>query len=202
MNLSDNISLPTTRITITWLLFGLCCGLLLYGVMLCQGYSYFQTYYRKDPLDLRLTVAGILITNAAILGLNTYACFYFAVDLLSCTSGTTVLFTNLRVSICLVIIPLCILFSIVLCEYIYIRRTYFIIYMHPPRRYFLVINSVILVASATGFVTVFEGTTPVIIPLSLVGAKVYASATLVTLNIRQDMSEKLAAPGGSELPGA
>lgn len=27
--------------------------------MLCQGYSYIQTYYRKDPLDLKLTVGSI-----------------------------------------------------------------------------------------------------------------------------------------------
>ena len=34
----------------------------LYGVLLCQGYVYFQTY-KDDPVDLKITVSSICNTH-------------------------------------------------------------------------------------------------------------------------------------------
>ncbi|KAI1793392.1 hypothetical protein LXA43DRAFT_1092929 [Ganoderma leucocontextum] len=272
MVFSDDMVFPPVRATTAWVLFGLCFALLFYGVVLCQGHSYFRTY-REDPLDLKLTVAAILLANAANLGLIMYTWS-------------------------LVLTPISIFLCILLCEYVYIRRTYLVIpqisrwifvalavlfvssaatfitiltvqiakqptfqqwlefkwlvsasfgcsvlgdlglacilslALHVSRtglkRTDALLNSIIINAFRSGIVTrycpsdrqvslvsltpvysmlsilcllvaVFEGTNVVIIPLSLAVAKIYANATLVTLNIRRDMSEMLTAPGGSEL---
>ncbi|KAM5533428.1 hypothetical protein V8D89_012866 [Ganoderma adspersum] len=273
MVLPNDTVLPPVQATIAWVLFGLCFALLFYGVMLCQGHAYFWTY-QKDPLDLKFTVAAILLANAVNIGLIMHTCYYYAVAAYTAPNAFD------RISSSLSLTPVCIFLCILLCEYVYIRRTYLII---PPKcRWVFVPLVVLFVVSAGGFiialtveiikepvfqrwlefkwlvsacfacsvlgdlglaciqslalhirrtgvkqtdallnliiinafrsgivtsvlsilcllVAVFEGKNVVIIPLGLVLAKIYANVTLVTLNIRRDISGRFAgAPGGSE----
>ncbi|TBU27214.1 hypothetical protein BD311DRAFT_724712 [Dichomitus squalens] len=292
MVLPDNgVVLPPVRATMAWVLFGVGFALLFYGIMICQAYWYFQTY-RKDPMDLKAVVAAIMVANAIDVGLILHACYYYAVG----NYGVSDAFGGLSPS--LTLMPLSIYLCIILCQYVYIRRTYlcetfeasfrrantdeiiqvlpskwqwvflvlaaivmtaataFIIIltvqlvMQPTFAQWLrlkwlvsvafgcsvlgdlalagilslslhasrtgvkqtnaLLNSIIFNAFSTGIVTsilsiaclllaVFEGKNVVIIPLAQAAATVYANATLVTLNLRRGLSEKLNAPGESDV---
>ncbi|TBU44465.1 hypothetical protein BD309DRAFT_958388 [Dichomitus squalens] len=271
MVLPDNgVVLPPVRATMAWVLFGVGFALLFYGIMICQAYWYFQTY-RKDPMDLKAVVAAIMVANAIDVGLILHACYYYAVG----NYGVSDAFGGLSPS--LTLMPISIYLCIILCQYVYIRRTYlflpsewqwvflvlaaivmttataFIIIltvqlvMQPTFAQWLrlkwlvsvafgcsvlgdlalagilslslhasrtgvkqtnvLLNTIIFNAFSTGIVTsilsiaclliaVFEGKNVVIIPLAQAAATVYANATLVTLNLRRGLSEKLNAPGG------
>ncbi|KAM5530159.1 hypothetical protein V8D89_005772 [Ganoderma adspersum] len=267
---SDDLVLPPVQATSAGVFFGLCFSLLFYGIMLCQGRWYFETY-QEDPMDLKVTVAGILLANGVSVGLIMHTCYYYAIlNYLNPDS-----FAHLSKS---ALIPSSILLCISLCQYVYIRRTYltarcrwrFVPATVSSHAFSTLVDFPILAAKrafraekptfkqwfkykwlasaafgcsvvgdlslacllsltlhgsrtdlkrmlniicllvvsvrfrGSSYMTtslpqaVFEGRNTYIIPLSLAVAKVYASATLVTLNIRRDMSEKLLAPPGSD----
>ncbi|PIL22472.1 hypothetical protein GSI_15160 [Ganoderma sinense ZZ0214-1] len=232
----NDVVFPPVQATTAWVLFGLCFALLFYGVLLCQGHTYFRTY-QKDPLDLKLTVGAILLANAVNLGLIMHSCYFYAVRGYASHDA----FNHISSSLLFLFVASAAAFIITLTVKIAQEPTFqqwlnfkwlvsacfgcsvlgdlglaciLSLALHISRtgmkRTDALLNSIIINAFRTGFVTsmlsilcllvaVFEGKNVVIIPLSLAVAKIYANATLVTLNIRQGMSERLAAPGGSEL---
>ncbi|KAI0748549.1 hypothetical protein C8Q80DRAFT_1270942 [Daedaleopsis nitida] len=115
--------------------FGLCLSFMSYGIMLCQCYQYYRTYWRPDSMVLKLMVTGIFAGETVHTAL-----YYYLVT----SYGHPENLGKFLVSLILIVpvVTLCIL----CCQFVYIRRAYMIL----PERYRLLFCVVVVLFTLDG----------------------------------------------------
>ncbi|KAI0770240.1 hypothetical protein C8Q74DRAFT_1448888 [Fomes fomentarius] len=134
--------------TLTSGLVALCLTLILFGVILCQVFAYMRMY--KSDLHLfKALVTAILIGETAHTALASYASYFYMV--LNFGNWEVTSSSNLGLMVSnpstLSFQPLILTINIVLCQYFFIRRLYYVLPHYLRRWYIFIASSVVAVAS-------------------------------------------------------
>ncbi|KAI0770241.1 hypothetical protein C8Q74DRAFT_884677 [Fomes fomentarius] len=133
--------------TLTCGLVALCITLLLFGVILSQVFTYARTY-KSDGRVFKALVTAIMIGEAAHTALASYASYFYMI----LNFGNPEVTSGSNLSSTFSFQPLILTIDILLCQYIFIHRLYYVL-PHCLRRYYIFL-AFSLVLSATGLAIV------------------------------------------------